>query len=148
MESIKIRTARNEDVPRMAELATELGYLSDEEELRLRLARVLGATLHAAWVAEREEGETTEVLGWMHCFIDLRLESDARGEIGGLIVAEAWRGKGIGALFLVKAENWSRQRGVHDLRIRSNVVRERAHQLYLREGFQETKRQAVFDKEL
>jgi GNAT superfamily N-acetyltransferase len=148
MESISIRSAHNEDLPRITELAGQLGYPSSEEELRVRLTRVLGATLHAAWVAEHEGAEGPEIVGWMHCFIDLRLESDARAEIGGLVVDEAWRGKGIGSRFVTKAENWARQRGVQALRVRSNVIRERSHQLYLRLGFTETKRQAVFDKEL
>jgi hypothetical protein len=32
--------------------------------------------------------------------------------------------------------------------VRSNVVRERAHRFYLREGYVERKRQVVFDKTL
>ena len=148
MESTSIRTAQAEDAARLAELAGELGYASQEDELRLRLARILGATLHSAWVAEHTHDEETQVVAWMHCFIDLRLESDARAEIGGLVVDEKWRGKGIGAMLVTKAENWARQRGVDALRVRSNVLRERAHGLYTGLDFEETKRQTVFDKKL
>jgi ribosomal protein S18 acetylase RimI-like enzyme len=49
---------------------------------------------------------------------------------------------------VVEAQNWARLHGARQLRVRSNVVRERAHGLYRRLGFAETKRQAVFDKEL
>jgi hypothetical protein len=34
------------------------------------------------------------------------------------------------------------------MRVNSNVVRERAHRFYLREGYTERKRQAVFFKQL
>jgi hypothetical protein len=34
------------------------------------------------------------------------------------------------------------------MRVRSNVIRERAHRFYLREGYAEKKRQAVFLKQL
>jgi hypothetical protein len=34
------------------------------------------------------------------------------------------------------------------MRVRSNVIRERAHEFYKREGYAEKKRQVVFEKSL
>lgn len=146
--SLSIRTARAEDAARLAQLSHQLGYPSDEEQLRLRLARILGATLHSAWVVEHTHEDESLVVGWMHAFIDLRLESDARAEIGGLVVDEAWRGRGVGGMLVEKATNWARQRGVDAVRVRSNVKREDAHRFYVERGYEETKRQAVFDKDV
>ena len=147
-KNLSIRTAQVDDAARLAELSHQLGYPSDEEQLRLRLARILGATLHSAWVVEHTHEEETHVVGWMHAFVDLRLESDARAEIGGLVVDEDWRGRGVGSMLVEKASNWARQRGVDAVRVRSNVKRDDAHRFYLERGYAETKRQAVFDKDV
>jgi hypothetical protein len=47
---------------------------------------------------------------------------------------------------LAAAEAWAREQGFASMRVRSNVLRERAHRFYLREGYLEKKRQAVFLK--
>jgi GNAT superfamily N-acetyltransferase len=46
------------------------------------------------------------------------------------------------------AETWAAKRGAKRLRVRSNVMRERAHRFYERLGYTITKRQAVFDKDV
>ena len=50
--------------------------------------------------------------------------------------------------FVAAAEAWARERGCLAVRVRSNVVRERAHAFYRREGFREIKTQQVLEKEL
>ena len=47
---------------------------------------------------------------------------------------------------LAAAEAWAREHGFASMRVRSNILRERAHRFYLREGYIEKKRQAVFLK--
>jgi len=48
----------------------------------------------------------------------------------------------------VAAEQWARVHGFALMRVRSNVVRERAHRFYEREGYARVKTQAVFRKAL
>ena len=88
------------------------------------------------------------VVGWTHLLGCYRLEEDAFGEIAGLVVAGTHRGRGAGAQLLKVAEEWARQRGYHRVLVRSNVIRERAHKFYEREGYVQFKRQAVFAKPL
>ena len=56
----------------------------------------------------------------------------------------------IGAALLeeVEAWAWARARGCAALRVRSNVVRERAHRFYRRAGFETIKTQHVFEKRI
>jgi len=63
-------------------------------------------------------------------------------------VDESCRSQGIGSALLRAAETWAREHGLTRMRVNSNVIRERAHRLYLREGYVENKRQAVFFKPL
>jgi hypothetical protein len=46
------------------------------------------------------------------------------------------------------AEEWARGCGVTRIRVRSNVIRERAHAFYLRDGYARVKTSAVFEKVL
>jgi GNAT superfamily N-acetyltransferase len=99
---------------------------------------------HAVLVA----ADGARLLGWVHVFVTRRLETDARAEIGGLVVDESCRGRGLGRALVRSAEAWARSYGLRLLRVRSNVTRERAHRFYEREGFREEKRQTVFTREL
>ena len=75
------------------------------------------------------------------------LTDEPCAEIGGLVVAAASRGKGLGGALLRAAEAWAHALGCGCLRVRSRVERERAHRFYERAGFVRAKTQAVFGKE-
>ena len=74
--------------------------------------------------------------------------ADGIADGAALVVADAARGQGVGAALLHAVEAWARQQGYGTLYVRSNVVRGRAHHFYLREGYVEVKRQAVFRKDV
>ncbi len=78
----------------------------------------------------------------------LQLEEPPFAELAGLVVADSARGIGIGAALLAAAEAWARAAGFALMRVRSNVVRERAHRFYEREGYCRVKAQAVFHKSI
>lgn len=142
---MQIRTAEPDDLEALRVLAEQLGYPSTAAEIRERLALLLAdPARHAVVVAEDTEG----VAGWMHLFIALRLESAPFVEIGGLVVADRARGRGHGEALVRFAEAWTLARGIAHLRVRSNVVRERAHRFYERQGFTRAKNQVVFRKQL
>lgn len=146
----KIRRAQIDDAEDLARLSGELGYPAVEEELRRRLEELAGRPEHAVFVAESVSAGRGggEVVGWIHVGVSYHLESDTFAELLGLVVAGSQRSSGVGATLVSEAEAWARERGVAELRVRSNVVRERAHQFYLRQGFLKVKTQAVFSKRL
>ena len=88
------------------------------------------------------------VVGWAHVVPGLLLEEAPFAELAGLVVDESARGLGTGAALLAAAEDWARRQGFAAMRVRSNVLRERAHRFYEREGYARIKAQAVFRKAL
>jgi GNAT superfamily N-acetyltransferase len=142
---VAIRAARGDDVAALAELSTQLGYPADAETLRQRLSGVREQGVGEVFVAV---GTNDRVLGWTHVVPRLHLEESPFAELAGLVVGAGARGAGVGAALLGAAEQWARRHGFAHFRVRSNVVRERAHRFYLREGYVERKRQVVFDKPL
>ena len=104
-----------------------------------------GSNDHAVFVAEMADGE---IAGWIGAFISRGLEVNPRGEISGLIVDERFRSQAVGKQLLARAEEWLREQGCDIVGLRSNVVRDRAHAFYLREGYTHAKTQKSFRKTL
>lgn len=140
-----IRPPRPHDYARLADLAGQLSYPSTAEEIAQRLAVMAGSQDHAVFVAETEGGE---IAGWIAVFISRGLEVNPRGEISGLIVDERFRSQSVGKHLLKRAEEWTREQGCDMVGLRSNVIRDRAHAFYLREGYEHTKSQKTFRKKL
>lgn len=144
MAKVKIRRARPTDVARLAELAGELGYPTSTAEMRVRLRRVKPAAKNAIFVAE----DGSEVIGWTHVSVSYLLEVPLRAEINGLIVSDASRSRGTGARLLEAAEAWARTKKCEGMSVRSNVIRDRAHAFYERNGYEHYKTQKAFRKVL
>jgi GNAT superfamily N-acetyltransferase len=140
-----IRAPREKDHARLADLAGQLSYPSTAQEISHRLAAMASSNEHAAFVAEMPDGE---IAGWIAVFILRGLEVHPRGEISGFIVDERFRSQAVGKHLLAHAEQWVRDRGCDVVGLRSNVIRDRAHAFYLREGYQHTKTQKTFRKNL
>lgn len=138
------RRAAPEDAAAIATLSGQLGYPSTDAEVRARLADVVEREDSAVFVTE----EAGNVIAWIHVYGIHTLESDAHAEIAGLVVDEAHRNRGIGQALVGAAERWAIEAGYRDIRVRSNVVRERTHRFYEREGYRIVKRQAAFVKDL
>ena len=144
-EAVSIRSAAERDAGDLARLSAELGYPSDAATMAQRVALVRASRAGEIYVAVDAR---SRVVGWTHVAPRLNLEEDPFAELAGLIVGDEARGLGVGAQLLRAAEHWARGHGYAKLRVRSNVVRERAHRFYRREGCVERKRQVVFDKPL
>ena len=140
-----VRRATPEDAVSLTALAKQLGYPVTIAEAEERLALLSRHQAHAVFVAEPD---TRGVTGWIHVFSALRIGSAPFAEIGGLVVDESCRGIGIGRLLIAAAERWSREHRLGKLRVRSNVVREDARLFYEHLGFENTKSQVVFAKDL
>jgi GNAT superfamily N-acetyltransferase len=140
----KIRRARKGDAARLAELSGELGYPTSTKEMKERLRSLKPSAQHAVFVAEMAKS----VVGWVHVSIAPLLEVPLRAEVNGLIVADGQRSSGTGSLLLEAAEKWARGRACKGMSVRSNVIRERAHQFYERHGYEHFKTQKAFRKDL
>ena len=144
-DELRIRRAKNSDAPRIAVLAGELGYPATAAEMRERLRGIGPASQHAVLVAETAEDG---VIGWLHVSREPLLEVEIRAEVNGLVVAEGQRSAGAGARLLAAAEEWARKHGCKGMSVRSNVIRERAHKFYERNGYEHYKTQKSFRKPL
>jgi GNAT superfamily N-acetyltransferase len=141
-----LRLAETRDAEALTVLSIQLGYPTSIAETLERLRRLAERPdTHALYVAE---GPAGQVVGWLHVFAALRIESHPFAEIGGLVVSQVVRGSGVGAALVAQAEAWARERGLAAIRVRSNVVRERAHRFYERAGFARLKNQIVLHKPL
>jgi GNAT superfamily N-acetyltransferase len=142
---IKIRRAGTSDAARIAELSGQLGYPAKPAEIAQRLRHIKPASHHAVLVAESRE---RKVIGWLHVSVSPLLETQLRAEVNGLVVSGEERSRGTGALLLSAAEQWARKRGCKSMSVRSNVIRDRAHQFYLRHGYEHYKTQKAFRKSI
>lgn len=145
-KDVRIRRARLSDAASVAELSGQLGYPTHEKEMADRLAHLLRhPRFGAVLIAETSGGE---VIGWLHVSVTPLLEVPLRAEVNGLIVADGQRGSGSGANLLQAAEAWAKSKGCTTMSVRSNVVRDRAHSFYLRNGYEHYKTQKAFRKAL
>ena len=133
------------DAERVAELSYQLGYPISADVARASIERILSMDGHTAMVAELDSA----VVGWIHCYVSAILElPETFVEIGGLVVDDANRGKRIGSRLVEAAEQWTKNQGLCDLRVRSASHRAAAHDFYLKLGFDLKKTQLRFEKAL
>jgi len=133
-----------EYAPDVQRLSEQLGYPLSVTEIENNIKEVMNAEDHTAFIAFHNG----KVVGWIHAFKCVFLESNPFIEIGGLVVDEEHRGKGVGKKLIEKIREWSMAKDVHCIRVRSNVKRKEAHQFYLNNGFTEVKEQKVFQADL
>src|SRR5215831_17267054 len=129
---VRIRRARQSDAERIADLSGELGYPATHAQVAKRLRKLRPTSQHAVFVAESPQAD---VIGWVHVSTSHLLESELRAEVNGLIVADGHRSSGAGAKLLEAAEQWARKHGCQTVNVRSNVIRGRAHEFYLHQGY-------------
>lgn len=141
----QIRAATEADVPRLADLAGQLGYAADAAAVAERLPRILADTDAGLLVAA---DEADLAIGWLHVEIKNSLLSALDAQIMGLVVDESWRSAGVGAALVASAEAWAAERGCREMLVATRVTRERAHVFYRREGYELLKTSHVFSKRL
>lgn len=142
-QRLTIRPMEPGDAEAVAELTAQLGYERGVEDTRAWIAESGAlAERQAAFVACLDG----TVAGWIEVSIERRLQSAPFALIGGLVVDERIRGRGIGLRLLRQAEEWAWARGLDAVRVTSRSTRERAHQFYLRDGYESVKMSMVFEK--
>jgi N-acetylglutamate synthase-like GNAT family acetyltransferase len=139
----RLRGARLDDAAALADLVTQLGYPSQPEQVVARLTALLPAD-QGLLVAEVNGA----VVGMVHVNRWANLVVDDTAEIAALIVGNEWRSQGIGHALLGAAEDWAKQRGCSTLQVRTNIVRQRAHEFYFQNGFRQAKTSLTLVKQL
>ncbi|MDO6389969.1 GNAT family N-acetyltransferase [Pontibacter sp. BT731] len=142
--AVTLRQIIEQDAAAIARLSGQLGYSSSVADTAQRLKAVVASKDHCGYAAILDE----QLVGWIHGCYTLRLESDAFVEIGGLVVDEHYRGKGIGKALIDEVKRWAREKGVSRIRVRCHRKRTDTHTFYRHIGFVETKEQKVFDTSL
>lgn len=137
---VLIRAATDTDAAFISGLCDQLGYECLPAETEKRLQYVLQDTHSCIFVAVVNE----KLVGWIHGFYTVRVESDPFTEIGGLVVDKDYRRKNIGKLLVDKIVEWAHIREYKQVRVRCNALRTESHQFYLSLGFVETKQQKIF----
>jgi N-acetylglutamate synthase-like GNAT family acetyltransferase len=141
---VKIRPVEVNDATLVANLSHQLGYPCTAAIMERRIISLQESTSDKAWVAEDED----QIVGWIQITFMERLESGRFMEITGLVVDESRRSQGIGEQLLAFVRDIAKDQGLPRIVVRSNVLRTRTHGFYLRNGFEEKKRQCVFEQVL
>jgi len=139
-----LRQAELKDVDFIHKLSVQLGYESTIEKTHNRLSEILNHADNCIYVCVDNEN----IIGWIHGFYSLRIESDSFVEIGGLVVDKNYRRNGIGKILVEKVIEWAHFKKSNKIRVRCNAVRTETHVFYNRIGFNETKEQKIFDIKL
>ncbi len=135
-----IRLFQQEDTAAIVELMHQLGYKVSLTDLETRIEHIL---LNKDLILVKIH--QNKVVGCINAIKDARLAEGIRGEIVSLVVSEACRGQGFGHELVKAAEDWIYQFS-DTVRIRCNVIRDKAHKFYLEQGYACVKNQKVFEK--
>jgi GNAT superfamily N-acetyltransferase len=135
-----MREMRVEDLEAVAALCAQLGYTATVHELRERFP-ILIKRGDGLFVADMDGA----IAGWVHVLERILLESPAHAELGGLVVDENCRRRGIGRALVERSIAWTRERGLPKLRLRSNISRPEAHAFYPALGFKLVKTQHAYE---
>jgi GNAT superfamily N-acetyltransferase len=142
LPAFSVREAAAADASTIADLAVELGYHVDAEDVHHRLAALPAA--HVVLVATTPE----RVVGWLHAFHSQSVLHGDRVEIAGLAVAADHQGQGVGTVLIAHLERWTRHLGIQAIRVLSGSERIAAHRFYGSRGYRQLKTEQVFTKSL
>ncbi|MGR4064767.1 MAG: GNAT family N-acetyltransferase [Vulcanimicrobiaceae bacterium] len=139
-----VREALDVDGPRVRALLRQLGYdVTDAHVDSVLVRRGPSREVFVAVVSG------AGVVGLVETLVPPPTLADSVGcEITALVVEDEFRSCGIGEGLVARAEAWARERGCGRLRVRTNVLRERAHAFYERLGYERLKAQHVYERAL
>ncbi len=141
---ITVRPAQKEDCSEITHLTNQLGYPSTLEKICEIMDLVLAHNDHQVFIAEKEN----TIVGYIHLIQSMRIGSIPFVEIAAFIIDESSRSLGVGSSLIHKSERWTSSLGLKDIRIRSNIIRQEAHNFFQKRGFQNIKTQEVFSKHM
>ncbi len=141
---LNIRAAKVEDFGCITRLSNQFGYMGEPGKTKERLSEIIARNDNCAFVAT----ENGIVIGWIHGAYTLRIQSGSYVEIGGLVIDENCRRKGIGRLLVQEVTEWTKLTKGSIIRVKCNSIRNESHQFYISIGFKEVKEQKVFCRKI
>jgi len=145
---VRVRPMARGDLTAVTALCAQLGYLTTQESITHRFELVLASPTETLLVAENTRNAAEPIVGWIHLAGRVVLEAEPFAQVAGIVVDEHMRGRGIGRVLMAAAERWAAERGYDEVRLWSNIVRERAHRFYEGLGYEHIKTSKVFHKEM
>jgi GNAT superfamily N-acetyltransferase len=127
-----VRFALGEDADGMTDLLIALGYPSSAAQVRKRIVDCAGSSGTAVFVAE-SAGQVVGLLSF-HC-IPMFHADGYLGRITSLVVAPAFRERGIGRLLVASAEKFAATQGCERIEVTSGDHRPEAHAFYEHLGY-------------
>lgn len=137
MNSI-VKPMELKDLPSVTRLCAELGYPASPDEIKVRFLELQTLPNHLLMVIG--DGQ-----GWIHLEIVFDLIEAKKVEIKALVVDEKFRGQGLGKKLLQASREWAEKNGLDTIYLSCNIIRDRAHAFYLREGFIKNKTSHFFE---
>lgn len=141
-ERIAVRPIEPRDATAVSLLIQELGYKRSPQSVLEWIAGLDTSGGQTALVA----CAGSEIVGWIEVSVQRRLQSAPFALIGGLVVKEGFRGKGIGRRLCQHAEVWGWNHSAERVRVTSRSSRTDAHRFYTRDGYEVVKTSLVFEK--
>ncbi|MBS1716879.1 MAG: GNAT family N-acetyltransferase [Armatimonadetes bacterium] len=138
---VTIRPAEPADLEAIIALGREWGYELAPENVR----RHSQTDEHRAFAIADVGGEAA---GWIEVVLEDEITGPPRGHITALVVGEKFRRQGVGQQLVDFAKQWAAQKGAKTIRVRTRVDRKEAPDFYRAIGFEEAKRQIVFEAKL
>ena len=134
MSEIRVREAQADDAPTLVKLIIDLGHPIEEANV---LRNLESLSLSGLLPLVATDGD--QVIGMCGISAMVTVHRPAPvGRVSVMIVDEAYRGRGIGALLVAEAERRLAERGCKIVEVTSNMRRERAHQFYEKLGYERT----------
>jgi predicted N-acetyltransferase YhbS len=132
---VLLRSATEADAKHVESLLAELGYPSQEADVRHRLRRSLHSNTSCFLVAQ----SASEVIGLVSAeLIPYFPNGSTICRVTGLVVSAHHRGRGVGERLLTGAADFAREQHCSGIEITSAEHRLDAHRFYQRLGFSRT----------
>jgi GNAT superfamily N-acetyltransferase len=128
------------DLVAVGALSEQLGYPVEMQQLMARFEHISSLGHHALLVTGDHE-----VSGWIHLEAVSDLIEETKVEIKALVVDENMRSKGVGTVLVQAAKEWAKTYGSNTIYLSCNIIRDRAHAFYEREGFTKVKTSHFFE---
>lgn len=138
-----VRPMIRNDLPLVGAMSDQLGYTVETDELSERFDVLSTLKNHALFVCD-DDG----IKGWIHLEVVFDLIEEKKVEVKALVIDENSRSKGHGSELLKTAREWAKTYGVSTIYLSCNILRERAHAFYQREGFSKVKTSHFFEAKI
>lgn len=123
-------------------LSAQLGYKIDAIKTLNQIEKIIASRDNCIFIAVQNQA----ILGWIHAFYTIRIETVPFVEIAGLIVHENYRKQKIGYHLIEAVKEWTLPYNCAQISVRCNEIRTESHRFYENLGFILKKKQFIFER--